>query len=295
MRKSGIPTPTPGRKSSPPRSRPLRDPQAEPPDAPPQIALKRTKKAHFLEPYRLSESARAALLACLTEQAVGDPESRELFAAAVEYGIARCRASTKEPRAAEKPVAATKPDVRPVEKPDAQPAAKPAVTPATEPTPESNAPFAALAETGRLLVRGLGALDDRSREAISDRLRASDPFDRAHDQAYLDAVCREVERIVEAASVLLDAPKPSPPVSPPVSPSVATPAAAAPPHPEDPIGETARRLVPRIADAYEACFEIKAETDAGYAFITVLRLIAEDAGITLPAEDARLLAVLQER
>jgi hypothetical protein len=295
MRKTGIPTPTPGRNGSPPRSRSLRSSQGEPPDAPPPNALKRTKKAHFLEPYRLSESARAALLGCLTDRAIGDPESRELFAAAVEYGIASCRASTKETRATEKPVAATKPDVPPVEKPAARTAAKPSLAPAMEPPPKSNATFSALAETGLLLVRELRALDDRSREAISDRLRASDPFDRVHDQAYLDAICREVERIVEAASVVLDAPKPAPPVSPPVSPSLAAPAPAAPPHPEDPIGATARRLVRRIADAYEACFETKAETDAGYAFIPVLRLIAEDAGITLPAQDARLLAVLQER
>ncbi|WP_296807928.1 hypothetical protein [Thiocapsa sp.] len=292
MRKTGIPTPTPGRKGSPPRSRPLRNPQAEPPDAPAQNALKRTKKAHFLEPYRLSESARAALLARLTDQAVGDPESRELFAAAVEYGIASCRASTKEPRAAEKPMVATKPDVRPVEKPAAGLAAQPAESPATEPATNPSAPLSALAETAHLLVRGLGALDDRTREAIAERLRSSDPFGRVHDHAYLDAVRREVERIAEAAAALLDMPPASPTVSAPVSPSVATPAPAAATHPEDPIGETARRLVRRISDAYEACFEIKAETGAGYPFIPVLRLIAEDAGIALPADDAGLRAAL---
>jgi hypothetical protein len=284
MRKSGIPAPTPGRKGSPPRSRALRNPQAEPSDAPPQSALKRTKKAHFLEPYRLSESARAALLACLTDQAVGDPESRELFAAAVEYGIASCRASTKETRAAEKTSVVPEQEVRPAEKP----AAKPPASPPKEPIPTPSAPLSALAETAHLLVRGLGALDDRSRETIADRLRSSDPFDRVHDQAYLDAVRREVERIAEAASVLLD----TPPASATASTSAATPPAAVAARTNDPIGETARRLVRRIADAYEACFEIKAETEAGYPFVPVLRLIAEDAGITLPAEDARLLAVL---
>ncbi|SDX28101.1 hypothetical protein [Thiocapsa roseopersicina] len=283
MRKSSIPTPTPGRKSSPPRSLSLRNPQAEPPDAPPQNALKRAKKAHFLEPYRLSEPGRAALLACLTEQAVGDPESRELFAAAVEYGIASCRAPTKETRAAAQPAIASAPDARPTAQPSANPAA--------EPTPNPSAPHSALAETARLLVREIGALDDRSREAITGRLRASDPFDRVHDQAYLDALCREVERIAEAASFLLDAQLGSPPVAS----SAATSAPAAAAHPDDPIGETARRLVRRIADAYEACFETKAETGTGYPFIPVLRLIAEDAGIALPAEDARLLAVLPQR
>ncbi|QVL49964.1 MAG: hypothetical protein KFB96_05645 [Thiocapsa sp.] len=279
MRKSGIPTPTPGRQSSPPRSRRMRNAEAEPPDAPPQNALKRTKKAHFLEPYRLSESGRAALIACLTDQTVGDPESRELFAAAVEYGIASCRASTKDTRIPAK-----------VGEAAAVPALKPPEPPATESTPNPSEPLSALAETARLLVRGLGALDEPSREAITGRLRSSDPFDRVHDQTYLDAVCREVERIAGAASTLLD----TPPALQPVSPSAATTAAAAPPHPDDPLGETARRLVRRIADAYEACFETKAETGAGYPFITVLRLIAEDAGIALPAEDARLHAVLPE-
>ncbi|HSO84377.1 hypothetical protein [Thiocapsa sp.] len=283
MRKSSIPTPTPGRKSSPPRSRSLRNPQAEPPDAPPQNALKRTKKAHFLEPYRLSEPGRAALLACLTEQAVGDPESRELFASAVEYGIASCRASTKDTHASAQPAAASEPDVRPTAQPD--------TTPAAEPTPDPNAPHSTLAETARLLVREIGALDEGSREAITGRLRASDPFDRVHDQAYLDAVCREVERIAEAASVLLAAAPVPPPVSLPESPAAATSTPAGG-DPDDPIGETARRLVRRIADAYEACFETKAETGAGYPFIPVLRLIAADAGIALPAQDARLLAVL---
>ncbi|MFB1486458.1 MULTISPECIES: hypothetical protein [unclassified Thiocapsa] len=284
MRKSGIPTPAPGRKSSPPRSLPLRNPQAEPPDERPRNALKRTKKAHFLEPYRLSESGRAALLACLTDQAVGDPESRELFAAAVEYGIASCRASTKDAPTPALPAVSTAPDTHATAQNPANPAAMPA--------PNPSAPLLALAETARLLVRRLGALEERSREAITDRLRGSDPFNRVHDQAYLDAVCREVERIAEAASNLLDAPLAPLPVSPPVSPSAATPAPAAAAHPDDPLGETARRLVRRSADAYEACFETKAETGAGYPFIPVLRLIAEDAGIALPAEDARLLAVL---
>ena len=280
MRKSSIPTPTPGRKSSPPRSRSLRNPQAEPPDAPPQNALKRTKRAHFLEPYRLSEPGRAALLACLTEQAVGDPESRELFAAAVEYGIASCRASTKDTRASAQPAAASEPE----ERPTAQPAA----------TPDPSAPHSTLAETARLLVREIRALDERSREAITGGLRASDPFDRVHDQAYLDALCREVERIAEAASVSLAAAPVPPPVSPLESPAATTSAPAAA-HPDDPIGETAHRLARRIADAYEACFETKVETSTGYPFIPVLRLIAEDAGIALPAEDNRLLAVLPQR
>ncbi|EGV16842.1 hypothetical protein [Thiocapsa marina] len=286
MRKPGISTPTSGRKSSPPRNRPLRNPQAESPDAPPQTALKRTKKAHFLEPYRLSESARAALLACLGDHAVGDPESRELFAAAVEYGIASCRAPSTKTRVNEKPAIAAEQKIRPAEKP----AAGPSASPAAEPTSNPSASLAALAETARRLVRGLGALDDRSREAIGNRLRNSDPFDRAHGQAYLDAVRREVERIAEAAAAL-DTPSASS-ISPPASSSDPTPAPAAAAQAEDPIEETAHRLVRRVADAYEACFETKAETGAGYPFIPVLRLIAEDAGIALPAADAPLLEIL---
>jgi hypothetical protein len=271
MRKSGIPTPTPGHQGTPPRSRRIRNRDGDPPDPAdlaepaPQNALKRTKKAHFLEPYRLSEAGRAALLQCLTDRAVGDPDSRELFAAAVEYGIAGCRATTAK---------------------DSRPPAKTPV--AVEPVAPPTAPLATLAETARLLARELDALDTPSRDAIAGRLRTSDPFDRLHDHAYLDAVRREVARIAEAAFALLDA-------APASSTPALAPASAEPSAPDDSLGETARRLARRIADAYESCFETKVETAAGSPFIPVLRLVAAEAGIAMPAEDTRVCAVLARR
>ena len=138
-----------------------------------------------------------------------------------------------------------------------------------------------------MLARGLDALDTPSRDAIAGRLRASDPFDRLHDHAYLDAVRREVARIAEAAFALLD--------TAPASTPVLAPASVESSRPDDPIGETARRLARRIADAYESCFETKVETAAGSPFIPVLRLVAAEAGIAMPAEDTRLCDVLVDR
>ncbi|WP_373506958.1 hypothetical protein, partial [Thiocapsa sp.] len=76
---------------------------------------------------------------------------------------------------------------------------------------------------------------------------------------------------------------------------VLAPASVESSRPDDPIGEAARRLARRIAGAYESCFETKVETAAGSPFIMVLRLVAAEAAIAMPAEDTRLCDVLADR
>lgn len=250
---------------------------------PPPNALKRIKKTHFLEPYRLTEAVRTALLTCLTDQGIGDRESRDLFAAAVEYGIAGCRASsTKVPRGS-------------VDQPAPVPAAA-AMTASTEPVTKPSASIPPITEAARLFLKRLAELNPPARADLAAQLRASDPFDRVHESAYLDAVSREVERIAEAACA-----RPDPASSPPfpnadaTSPHAAEPVASdtlqEDPHEAQP-SKSARRLVLSVAHAYETCLETQAEATPGSAFVEVLRLLAADAGIALPQQDAWIAELL---
>jgi hypothetical protein len=160
-------------------------------------------------------------------------------------------------------------------------------TPAPSPAPAQTQQTrpSALTETARRLAYLLSDPDDPTRQAMAERLRQTGPFDRAHDKAYFDAISRELERIAEAASALPDTtPAPAPP-----------PAPAQTKPPADPLDDAARRLILRIADAYEACFETKAEPSPGTPFLTVTRLIAKDAEIQMPEDDAELTAVMTSR
>ncbi len=251
--------------------------------APPPNALKRIKKAHFLEPYRLCDTVRTALLTCLADQGIGDRESRDLFAAAVEYAIAGCRVSTRVPRGS------------PDEPAPIQSAS--GVIPAAEPAIETAAPMPSIAEAARLFLKLLAELNQPARAAIAAQLRASDPFDRAHDQAYLDAISREVERIAEAAACARSDPAPSTThphtqITPPQEAKPVSPKAPRKDPPNAPPSDTARRLILSIAHAYDACLETTVEASPGSPFVVVLRLLAADAGIALPQNEAQIAEVL---
>jgi len=265
MRKSSIQTPTAVPERSAPRKHWVRKASADSDAQPTQNALKRTKKAHFLEPYRLSEATRAALVERLTSHAIGDPESRGLFAAAVEYGIASCLAAKAE---------------TPVEI-EAEPA------PPCDVPNDLSAPLARLADSADRFGESLSRLDEPSIEAIKRHLQSSDPFDRLHDQAYLDAVCRQAKRISDAATASIDALSAPAPGGRTKSPTTRAAGIS--------LTTAARRLVVRIADAYESCFEIKATATPESAFIPVLQLIGNEAGIEIPADDAPVATVLERR
>lgn len=265
MRKTAAETPTADRKGPPPRGHWVRGSDSEPSEPAVRNALRRTKKASFIEPDRLSETARAALLARLSELKLGDQDSRELFAAAVEYAIASSRGAAAE---------------------------TPAPTPAA-PTPAAVAtsrlaipagPLQELAQTAALLAGHLSRLDTQTCEALLTQLQQSDLFGRAHDQAYLETVAREIRRIGEASAAV-----------PQAQPAAATAKASRPEASRAQAGKRAARLVQRVADAYESCFETRVTEVTGEVFIPVIRMIGAEAGIELSPEDAQLMTLLRGR
>jgi hypothetical protein len=241
------------------RANPLA-PRAAPAEGP----GKRPPKARFLEPYRLSEERRAALIRLLAEGDVGDGESRELFASAIEYDIAAARQalSREAPAAAEpQPQAVV-----------AEPAAD------ARPSPAAMVPAAPqdLAGTARALAERIAGLEVPVRDAIAELLQAQDRFRRSYDGSYLEALCTELTRLADA---------------------VAGCAQSLPPAtiqaPEPPLGEGARRFLRRVVRVYQEVLESRADPQSAPVFGAVLSLVSQEAGITLPREPATLAEALQ--
>lgn len=236
--------------------------------APTEGAGKRPPKARFLEPYRLSEERRAALIRLLAEGGVGDGESHELFASAIEYDIANARqALTREaPAAAEEP-----------------PKSAAATQPASEAAPgPTQAPPADLGCAARSLAEQIAGLDEPLRAAIAESLQGQDPFRRSYDGAYLDALCLELTRLADAVA---GQGQPPPAEMAPVP---------APPAVDPPLGEAARRFLRRVARVYEEVLESRAEPQSGGTFEAVLGLVSEEAGVALPRDPARLSEAFRE-
>jgi hypothetical protein len=277
MRKTGSRIPRPVAATSPPPAR-IPEPRATRPGRVSK-SLERPKKAHFLEPYRLSKTGRDRLIECLRNQGIGDRESRDLFAAAVEYGIARVRPGQRAATTASE--GATAPSA-PV---DADPA--PAPAPSDE-RPVASPPLAELALAARGLAAALDGLPPSDLETLVDRLSAADPFDRAHDRAFLLAVQREIERIAAAASAHVESSKPSAP------PARTEPTAPAKPAASDALQTVRKRLIRQILDAYQACFELKPSPDPTSPLLPVLRIVADEARIDLPPADRAVAELLSE-
>ncbi len=235
---------------------------------------KRPLKTRFLEPYHLSVEHRQVLLDGLARAQVGDPESRDLFASAIEYDIANARQAAlhDEPP----PAPATQPEV-------IEPAA--AQSPVPEQSPQQDpqqAGLGDLAARARSLAEQIGALEEGARTALGAKLRSADLFQRGYDGAYLEALCTELRRIAGAAAAFVPA---------------AAPAAVLPPAPPPPapLSAAARRFLRRVARVYEEVLESKASLLPGGPFFEALRLIAEEAGIRLGEDPDAVAAVLEER
>lgn len=142
--------------------------EAEPasPSAPKRPAGKR-----FVEPYRLSDDQRAAIIAPLEALGVGDAESRDLFAAAMEYDLAGCRDLTSS-----------------------QPE-QPARTP--NPSAEERR-LREVAESAQALAEQLARLDQKATERLALALTESDRFKRGYGDDYLRALHCELQRIASA-------------------------------------------------------------------------------------------------
>lgn len=232
---------------------------------------KRPPKARFLEPYRLSEERRTALIRLLAEGGVGDGESRELFASAIEYDIANARQTlTREP-----PVAAEEPP-RPAAAAQAAPEASPRLAEAAPALPVD------LGDAALRLAERIAGLDGAQRAAIAESLQGQDPFRRSYDGAYLDALCLELTRLAHAVA---GQDQPPPPETAPVPP---------PPAVDPPLGEAARRFLRRVARVYEEVLESRAEPQSGGTFGAALGLVSEEAGLALPQDPARLSEAFRE-
>lgn len=245
---------------------------------------KRPPKARFLEPYRLSGERRAALIQLLRAGEVGDAESRELFASAIEYDIASARAAL----AREGPPAPARPEPVIEGALDSEPDLAPApdgVTKSVEAQPHLPGD---LAHTARSLAERIAGLGTAVCAAITDSLQARDPFRRGYDGAYLMALCAELGRLADAVEGAPQQPAALTVATPPADPAPPPPLA-----PDPPLGKEARRFLRRVVRVYGDVLEAPAQIGSGDTFIAVLDLVSGEAGVILPREAERLGEVLQ--
>ncbi|MEA3276636.1 MAG: hypothetical protein U9Q81_15350 [Pseudomonadota bacterium] len=127
----------------------------------------------FVEPYRLSEEQRAAVLTPLEGEGIGDPASRELFAAALEYDLGTWRQI-----------------VEPEPKPK-----RPKVRPASNKADEA---LAELSKAAQILAEQLDRLDDGSTKQLQQGLKGTDRFKRSYGEDYLRSLRCELLRVAGA-------------------------------------------------------------------------------------------------
>jgi hypothetical protein len=255
-------------------------------------------KKRFVEPYRMSDEQRDAMLAPLAEFGLGDAESRGLFAAALAYDIATCyELTTAEPRPEPEPepVPETSPKVlqavaqgggRPARSKGRAPAAEPEVLPAVPPA------LAELAEAARTLSGRLQALDAESRTRLFQALHQGDRFQRGYDDAYLLALTGELARLAEGAA-------PEPVSAATAVAGAELPAAVAPPPapkkvPAPRPSPAARQFIIRAADAFEECFDQAPTAQVGGAFAAMLKALAVATGIRIPTDARNLAEILRQ-
>jgi hypothetical protein len=266
---------------------------------------KRPAKARFLEPYHISEARRGELIELLAASSVGDAESRDLFVAAIEYDIANLRRSA--PAATPAP-AEPAPEAAPQSVPDPAPdlPSGDAVTPvveaqappaAVETTPVVG-PLAEIMATARLLAARLEDLEPEPRLRIATALQDADPFRRVHTADYFRALECELARLALAISGIRlsegEGPVPTRDADPLLlhaREAIAPQAQPVPtPPPVPPLNRASRRFLDRVARVYEEVLEAPAELGVATPFAALLRLVAGEAGIPLPADPAALAA-----
>lgn len=130
-------------------------------------------KKRFVEPQRLTDAQRKALLGELEAAQIGDAESRELFAAALEYDLARFQEL-------------------PVEQ-------KPAPELSEPKAPEPDETLQRVTEAAGTLADRLSNLDEATRETLAAALTQADRFRRGYGAEYLRVLQEELLRIAAAA------------------------------------------------------------------------------------------------
>ncbi len=154
-----------------------------------EAGTKTRKRQRFVEPYRLSDEQRAAMLIPLERLGIGDEETRSLFSAALEYDLASCRDTIGQAEDA-----------------------------ATDPEPPSPGPedlhLSALHHAAQALADSLKALDEAPKTRLQQALKDSDRFRRSYDDEYFSMLRYELLRL---AAVAKPVQQPEPPAKPLVS------------------------------------------------------------------------------
>ncbi len=241
-----------------------------------------TTKKRFVEPYRLSDEQRAGMLAPLADRGIGDPESRELFAAALAYDLATCyeltvaNADQVAPHPSDE-VNAQRAGQKPAKSTARQAGRKVALEPAP-------AELVDLAEVSRALAGRIDALGAEARTSLLRGLSEGDRFHRGYDDDYLAALRGELLRIALGVGTAGGdvAAAPPPPAPPPPRPAVPKPSPAA------------RQFVARAAGAFDQCFDQAPTAQAGGPFAAMLKALVAVTGVLIPT-DARNLAEMLGR
>ena len=263
----------------------------------------------FVEPYPYTDEQRAAIAGTLATDGVGDNTAREIFIGAIAYDLALLQAAATEPAQAPSPAPAESQDQRPDQtqaepgqesESDAPPGsvAEPPVFASTDAAfdsePQGGSSAATLSNTAHKLAAALRALDHDQRRVLGVALRRSDPFNRSHDEAYLDAVVREFERIAQAAADLTPAPAsqlasaapPKTPTNAPAPPTADKVQASQPAHKQStpPPHPAALAFLRHAANVFEQCFDNPPSLKAQEPFARVLSAIAEATGVPVPSQ-----------
>jgi hypothetical protein len=264
------------------------DPSPPPPSAP----RKKSSGPRFVEPYRLGEAQRAALLNTLEAESLGDDDSRQIFLAAIEFDLAGCKTLLEantvaggEKSSVASPANGTAPgqDGHGAPLPVAVESLPPMAIPMAQP-----AVLHALGNLARQLALALADLDQEQRQALLQGLEASDCLARGYGDRYLDVLRLELEHL--GATVALadsDIHSDSDRVTA-TGPLVEPPPPAAPPLPPE-----VRVFLRRAADAFGDCFDAEPSSAAGTPFPRILSLLGSLTGLPLPEDEITLNQILK--
>ncbi|ESQ14102.1 MAG: hypothetical protein N838_08770 [Thiohalocapsa sp. PB-PSB1] len=261
----------------------------------------------FVEPYQYSDQQYAAIEAALAANGLEDGTARAVFIGALAYDLAVLQ--SRIPAPAEPPASPESSVVKAI--PDADMDAQTSVPAAR---PQQIEPWMNLVETASHLAAGLTALDDAERSELCTELRQSDPFDRACDAIYFNAVINEIQRIAQAADnhaskqapkqLEQGAPEPSRPSERSVKAKPLTPTAVKSgrinasaggtfSHPSAP--EPADlAFIRHAAGIFAQCFDQPPSAKTTEPFARVLRAVAKATGVAIPTQARVLKLALKE-
>lgn len=134
------------------------------------------KGEHFVEPWRLDDQQKKALVAALKKRKIGDGEGRRLFVNVLEYELSGFRAAE---------------------------AASPVAEAAAPPPPQVDATtLQAIDELARALAARLGEIPEDQEPQLLETLAAQDEMGRGYGVRYLDTLYQEASRLAQACATV---------------------------------------------------------------------------------------------